>query len=111
MTRPFLCRLLCAVVAIAGQLSDRAVAESSAAARPNIVLLMSDVAADPRNAAVLGSLRGAYDAELAALREHVIPAHDYPGYKILFDRAIPWSEKVLQLPPMPPASGRSNELR
>jgi len=69
---------------------------------------MSNVAAEPRHAATLESLRNAYDAEIAALRQNGNPDHGYSRYKILFDRAIPWNEKASLLPRSQPGSGRTN---
>ncbi len=65
---------------------------------------MKNVAADPRHAAQLATMRRAYDTELAAIQARLTPGHDYEKYPVLFSRTIPWSEKPA--PARPPAKGK-----
>ena len=62
---------------------------------------MTNVAADPRHAAVLADLRRRYDAELAAIATTRVEGHGYEKYPVLFSRTIPWTEKPVAPPPAP----------
>lgn len=62
---------------------------------------MTNVAADPRHAAQLATMRRTYDTELAAIQARLAPGHDYEKYPVRFSRTIPWSEKPAPARPAP----------
>ncbi len=54
---------------------------------------MTNLAGSPESSAMLESMRGRYDEELAQWKQHAVPYNDYQRYGVLFDRSIPWQQK------------------
>ena len=60
----------------------------------NDPLELKNLAADPAHAKALADMRAKYDKELALWKTHAVPYNDYRRFGTLFDRSIPWREKV-----------------
>lgn len=56
-------------------------------------LEMHNLASDPQFTPQLDVARGAYDAEISAMKTKVIQGHGYDAYRVLFDRTTPWGSK------------------
>lgn len=56
-------------------------------------LELKNLAGDPAFSADLKRMREAYDVELAAWKQQVVPSTHYRKYGILFDRTVSWSLK------------------
>ena len=55
---------------------------------------LTNLAPEPAHRAALQTLRRAYDRQVADWKARAVPYHDYTRFGVLFDRHIPWSEKV-----------------
>jgi arylsulfatase A-like enzyme len=59
----------------------------------NDPLELRNLAADAGSAEALETMRGKYDAELAAWKRKAVPYNDYQRFGTLFDRDVPWDGK------------------
>jgi arylsulfatase A-like enzyme len=59
---------------------------------------MKNVAELPEHREALAKMRTYYDAEVARWKRHAVSYNDYQPFAILYDRTIPWEEKIGLLP-------------
>ncbi|MGB7326741.1 MAG: acetylglucosamine-6-sulfatase, partial [Rubripirellula sp.] len=59
-------------------------------------LEMVNLAASSGAEGALATMRAKYDDELAKWKDQVVPYNNYTHYGTLFDRDIPWQQKITQ---------------
>ena len=72
-------------------------------------LELKNVVADPSRARTLKRMRSVYDGAVSQWKQQAVPYHRYQEFAVIFDRAIPWSEKQGLLKATKPVQGKEKK--